>query len=454
MPRDATGTGRAVLPCGRGAGIDALPHQESRPEYEAPMPPAQSHPRDKGGTPVVWFVNQYAGSPQHGMEFRHYELGRQLVELGARVVVISGSYSHLFAHQPAVRATYQLEDVDGLTYCWVRVPPYDRAISVGRVRNMVVFMLRLFRLPTRRLPAPDAIVVSSPSLFPILPASLWARRAGRRLVFEVRDVWPLTLQELGGLSRLHPLVAVMGWFERFAYRVADTVVSVFPAAEPHYLARGMAPHKLRVLPNGASPDAFLEPAEPAPEQVRAVAGSGVFTVGFVGTLAVANAIENLVAAARIIADDEVRFVIVGHGSEDGRLRTLAADLPNVTFLGPVDKRDVPATLRAFDLCYIGYHRSPLYRFGISSNKVFDYMAASRPIVLAAEAANDWVQAAGCGITVPPDDPAALATAIRTIWGMTAAERSRLGANGREYVEREHSYAVLARRYLPILTGED
>jgi glycosyltransferase involved in cell wall biosynthesis len=442
-----------VLPCGRGAGAAALPCQHHGPEYPALVPPAQGSPRHDERTPVVWFVNQYAGSPHHGMEFRHYELGRQLVELGARVVVISGSYSHLFAHQPAVRATYQLEEVDGLTYCWVRVPPYSRAMSVGRVRNMVVFMLRLFRLPTRRLPAPDAIVVSSPSPFPILPASLWTPRTGRRLIFEVRDVWPLTLQELGGLSRLHPLVAVMGWFERFAYRAADTVVSVFPAAAPHYAAKGMAPSKLRVVPNGASPDAFLEPTRPTPEDVRVVAESGAFTVGFVGTLAVANAIEPLIEAARLLANEDVRFVIVGHGSEDGRLRTLAADLPNVTFLGPVDKPDVPATLRAFDLCYIGYHRSTLYRFGISSNKVFDYMAASRPIVLAADAVNDWVQAAGCGITVPPDDPGALAAAIRTMAGMSAPERSRLGANGRAFVEREHDYAVLARRYLPILTGE-
>lgn len=418
------------------------------------MPSAQGRPPDEKRSPVVWFVNQYAGSPHHGMEFRHYELGRQLVELGARVVVISGSYSHLFAHQPIVRATYQLEEIDGLTYCWVRVPRYARAISVGRILSMVVFMLRLFRLPTRRLPAPDAIVVSSPSLFPILPARLWARGADRRLVFEVRDVWPLTLQELGGLSRLHPLVAVMGWFERFAYRVADTVVSVFPAAAAHYLAKGMAPEKLRVVPNGASPDAFLEPSRAAPEQVRAVADSGAFTVGFVGTLATANAIENLIEAARLLADDDgIRFVIVGRGSENDRLRTLAAGLRNLTFLGPVDKPDVPATLRAFDLCYIGYHRSPLYRFGISSNKVFDYMAASRPIVLAADAANDWVQASGCGITVAPDDPTALAAAIRTIRDMSPAERSRLGANGRAFVEREHAYVVLARRYLPILTGE-
>lgn len=406
------------------------------------------------GPLVIWFVNQYAGSAIHGMEFRHYELGRQLIALGNRVVVISGSYSHLFTTQPKTSSTYQLEDVGGLTYCWVKVPAYRRAISLGRVLSMLLFAARLYRLPIRLLPAPDVIVVSSPSLFPIVPAERWAHRWRARLVFEVRDIWPLTLQELGGLSRRHPLVGFMRWFERRAYRVADAVVSVLPAAEPHLVSSGMAPSKLSLIPNGVNPDALTDPERPVPPQVQAAGPGHGFIVGFVGTLGSANSLGALIDAARLLTDDGIGFVLVGHGSDEKRLRDMAAGLSNVVFVGPVDKRDVPATLRCFDVCYVGYHASPLYRFGISPNKVFDYMAAGRPIVLAAAAANDPVGDAACGLTVEPDNPAALAEAIRSLQAMPPAERARLGANGREFVEREHSYAILARRYLPVLRGID
>jgi glycosyltransferase involved in cell wall biosynthesis len=399
---------------------------------------------------VVWIVNQYAGSPAHGMEYRHYELGRELVRLGLTVVVISASYSHLFTRQPSTTGTYTLEDVGGLTYCWVKVPSYRRAMSLGRVVNMLAFAARLFRLPVGGLPVPDAIVVSSPSLFPILPAQRWARRWHSRLVFEVRDLWPLTLQELGGLSARHPLVAFMRWFEERAYRAADVVVSVLPATGPHLEAHGMAPSKLRVIPNGVSDEALAEPATSMPGSIAAAVAGSPFTIGFVGTLGMANALEALIGAARLLDDEAVRFVIVGHGPDEQRLRALAAGLDKVVFTGPVPKRDVPATLRAFDACYVGYHRSPLYRFGIAPNKVYDYLAAGRPVILAAEAANDVVLDAGAGVTVPPDDPAALADAIRSLRAMAPSERAQLGANGRAWVEREHSYRVLVRRYLAAL----
>lgn len=384
------------------------------------------------------------------MEYRHYELGRELVALGMTVVVISASHSHLFAHRPRITGGYTVERIDGLTYCWVRTPAYARAMSLGRVINMIVFMLRLYRLPSDRLPRPGAILVSSPSPFPILPAERWARRWGARLVFEVRDLWPLTLQELGGMSARNPLVVVMDRLERHAYRVADAVVSVLPAAAGHFASRGLPPGRLHVIPNGVSESALEEPTSEAPDSVRMAVGDACFTIGFVGTLGMANALETLIEAARLLAGEDVRVVIVGGGPDEERLRARARGLAHVVFAGPVAKTDVPATVRSFDACYVGFHSSPLYRFGISPNKVYDYMAAGRPIILAAGAANDVVREAGCGISVPPDDPAALADAIRSLRAMSPEDLARLGANGRAYVERENGYRGLALRYRAVL----
>lgn len=401
---------------------------------------------------TIWVVNQYAGSPRHGMEYRHYHLARGLSEQGHRVVVVSGTRSHLFTQPPVVARRFTLEVIDGVTYCWVAVPEYERAISLGRVLNMAAFALRLTRLPVGRLPAPDAILVSSPSLFPLPVASRWARRFGARLVFEVRDIWPLTLRELGGLSELHPLVALMQRFEDYGYRRANAVVSVLPAAEGHMTSRGMDPRKFHYLPNGI--DLGGARADGAAPRARDAIRPERFTVGFVGTLGRANVLETLIDAARLLGPDEAQVVIVGHGPECDQLVARAADLRNVAFVGAIPKGEVAATVALFDACYVGYRRSSLYRFGVSPNKLYEYMAAGRPILFAADAANQPVSEADCGRTVAPEDPAALAAAIRSLAAAPAEERERLGANARAYVEQRHDYGRLARELAEILLGED
>jgi glycosyltransferase involved in cell wall biosynthesis len=412
---------------------------------DAPIPRPAPHTAEWSDAPsgsTIWIVNQYAGSPVHGMEYRHYYIGRELAGRGHCVVLVSGSYSHLHTQRPVISGQYTLEDIDGLRYCWVSIPPYSRSVSVGRAVNMVAFALRLARLPTRDLPRPDAILVSSPSPFPIVVAARWARRFGARLAFEVRDIWPLTLRELGGLARLHPLVVAMQWCEDYAYRVADTVVSVLPAAAGHMVSRGMDDRKFRYLPNGVVVDDPAAAGE-APAAVRDVIDPDAFTVGFLGSLGAASAVETLVDAARLLRREHVQVVIVGQGHERERLIARAADLENVRFVDPIPRNRVAAAIRRFDACFFGLRQSSLWRFGISPNKLYDYMAAGRPILFATEAANRPVDEADCGRTVPPGDPAALAAAIRSLQSCSPAELARMGANARAYVVARHDYAVLA-----------
>jgi glycosyltransferase involved in cell wall biosynthesis len=130
----------------------------------------------------------------------------------------------------------------------------------------------------------------------------------------------------------------------------------------------------------------------------------------------------------------------------------AGGASNIAFVGPIPKDQVAAALELFDACYVGYRRSSLYRFGVSPNKLYDYMAAGRPVLFAADAANQPVREADCGRTVPPEDPDALADAIRSLAAAPSDERARLGANARTYVAEHHDYTRLADRLAEVLLG--
>jgi glycosyltransferase involved in cell wall biosynthesis len=422
---------------------------QSPGSYDAKGIPIAGSSRGFGKS--LWIINQYAGSRLHGMEYRHFYLARALVEKGHDVTVVSGSYSHLFTEPPNASAAWTCEFIDGVRYWWVRVPRYQ-GNGPRRALNMGVFMLKLFSPRLRQLPRPAGIIVSSPSPLPILPAAVWASRYKAPLVFEVRDVWPLTLVALGWMSRYHPLVAAMRQVERFAYRRADWAVSPLPAAVQHMARLGLAPERFAYIPNGVALADF-DDHQPLSGHLQEVLSGGRFIVGHVGTMGPANALDSLLRAALLVRDDpSIVFVLVGSGRDEQQLKATAEnlELDNVLFLDRVPRAVVPTVLRACDALFVGYKRNPLYRLGVSPNKLFDYMYSGRPVISSITAANDPVTEAGCGLSVAAEDPEAIAGAVRALRDMPEVERRRLGENGRKYVAQRHSYDELAERYIELL----
>jgi hypothetical protein len=126
----------------------------------------------------------------------------------------------------------------------------------------------------------------------------------------------------------------------------------------------------------------------------------------------------------------------------------------VSLLPAIPKAQVPAFLGAVDIAYLGWRRQPLYRFGIAPNKLMDYMMAGCAVLHAVEAGNDPVAEAGCGLTVAPEDPGAVARGVLELAALPLAQRRALGARGRAHVLAHHTYPVLARRFAQALAGED
>ncbi|MFL6658443.1 MAG: glycosyltransferase family 4 protein [Massilia sp.] len=403
----------------------------------------------------ILLINHYAGSLRHGMEYRPFYLAREWVRLGHRVRIIASSQSHIRSQAPHLNGQGRLDEViDGVEYRWIATPAY-RGNGAARVINMFAFVSQLY-LQSSQLAqgfAPAVVIASSTYPLDIWPAHRIARKAGARLLFELHDLWPLSPMELGGYSRWHPFIMLLQAAENFACRHADAVVSILPKVREHLEDHGMAPHKLHIVPNGADPAEWLADAPSLPglagARLAALRRQGKFIVGYAGTHGVANALDTLLDAARLVGDERIAFVLVGGGPAKEALisRARALKLKNVHFFDPVPKEHVPALLRCFDVAYIGWQRQRLYRYGIAPNKLIDYMMAGCPILHSVDAGNDPVADAGCGLTVAPQDPQAVARGLLALFMLSPKERTALGQRGRAFAMSNLSYPVLGRRFL-------
>lgn len=402
----------------------------------------------------ILYINHYAGSPKHGMEFRPYYLAREWVRAGHEVNLVAADYSHLRQHNPILSESHRDEDIDGIRYTWCKTPRYE-GNGLKRVINIFRFLGRLMGLSKRYLRdwRPDLVIASSTYPLDTVPAAFIAQRTGAKLVYEVHDLWPLTPVEVGGMSPRHPFIRLLQWAEDFGYRRADTVISMLPCARDYMVEHGMDPAKYAVIPNGVDVSEWQGATEPLPAEhgwtLADLKAQGRFIVGYAGGHGLANALDFLLEAASQLQQDKVSFVLVGDGPDKAALidKARAMNLSNVQFLPSIPKRAVPAFLAQCDALFIGWRKLPIYRFGINPNKLFDYLMAGKPVIHSVEAGNDLVREAGAGISVGAEDPAAIADAVRRMMALAPAERERMGEVGRAHVLAQHDYAVLARRFL-------
>ena len=406
----------------------------------------------------ILLINHYAGSLRDGMEYRPYYLAREWVRAGHRVQIVAAAYSHVRTRQPAMPADGSAldETIDGVAYRWLPAPAYV-GNGVGRVANIWAFLSRLWRDSNALVHdlRPEVVIASSTYPMDIWVARRIARLARAKLVHEVHDLWPASPIELSGMSARHPFILICQKAENDACRDADVVVSMLPKVATHMRAHGLDLRKLHIVPNGVDIDADEWQGEPPPLAAESVVvlaalkAAGRTVVGYAGSHGLPNALDVLLDAAALLKNSPIGFVLVGDGHEKTRLAQRVRDegLVNVTMLPPVPKAQIPALLAAFDIAYIGWQRVPIYRFGIAPNKLMDYMMAGRAVLHSVEAGNDPVAEAGCGLTVAPESPAAVAQGLLALAARTPAERAAMGARGRAFVIAHHSYRVLAQRFM-------
>ena len=400
----------------------------------------------------IWIINETIGSRIHGMVFRPYYFAKEFVELGHKATIFSGSYTHIFSKLPEVKGFSTTENIDGIEYCWIKTPKYGKSQSLGRILNAFTFVAKMFLLRKKRFGKPDAVIVTSPTPFSILNGYWIKKRTGAKLIFEVRDIWPLTLTEIGRLTDKHPFIRFTQFFENFSYKKSDKVVSVLPNAFEHMKNHGLTEEKFVSIPNGIDLGE-VKNISPLPEETLAKIPRDKFIVTYAGKFGISNNLTSVLEAAETLKSNEkILFLLVGNGPEKENYLKIIAEkgLSNVLILDPVPKSSVQSLLALSNVCYIGLTKSPLFRFGVSPNKLFDYLYSGKPIIYAIEAANDIVAEANCGISIKSENAGEIVNAVLTLYGKTPEELAEMGKRGHEYVIKNHSYSELAKKYLEIL----
>lgn len=403
---------------------------------------------------TIWYVSKYVAPPGSGTAGgRGYLLMKELAQMGHKVVIIT-SDSNQLAAPPRMETSYLFQEVDGIQLCWVRTMKYSVAKSMRRILSWLHFEWRLLWLPKQKLPAPDVVVVSSLSLLTVLNGLWWRARYKCRLVFEIRDIWPLTITEEGGFKPSNLFVLGLGVIERVGYKYADAIVGTMPNLGEHVRNVLGYPKATHCIPMGVDETTFASPEALPDDYVAMNFSKGKFIVAHVGSIGITNALDTFFDCAESMkAHPNIHFLVVGDGDLREAYRVKYAHLSNLTFAPRVPKAMVQSVLSRCDLLYFSVHVSKVWQYGQSLNKVIDYMMSGKPVVASYTGYPSMINEANCGTYVPAGDVAALEHEVERYAHMGEQERHEIGIRGKAWLLENRHYKKLAEDYLGIMLNK-
>jgi glycosyltransferase involved in cell wall biosynthesis len=297
---------------------------------------------------------------------------------------------------------------------------------------------------------PDVLFIESPPLFLAAPAIVAARAWRCASVLNVADLWPDSVRDLG-LVADGPMLRAAEALELWSYRHSTFVNAVTDGIRQTLVEKKHVPaRKVLFLPNGVDLERFspMPADEPLAKELRVAPGRAIV---YAGTLGIAQGLEVALHAMKRLQDEgvnDLRLVLLGDGSAKTMLVGLAESLglANVTFLDPRPPEFVP---RLYSLALAGLvalKDIPLFE-GARPSKMFPIMGTGRPVLYSGRGEGaDLVEQNQAGLVVPPEDPIALAEAIKQL-AASPELVSSLGQRGREFVMQNYSWQRLVGAWI-------
>ncbi len=401
----------------------------------------------------VWIVNHYAGGPEIGTGWRHYELARRWGRLGVETTVFTAS-TKIGGETGAAREGPRR--LDGVVFRFIAARKYG-GNGIARVLNLFDFargaegaMREELDLGAR----PDAVLASSPQPFVWPGARRISARARALFVPEIRDIWPESLQEIGGMPAWHPLVLACRIARSRALGCADLVFSPLSHIDRYAAAHGVAKDRCIVVPNGVDGEIAAR-ATPLP---RAASGSPTAArrrLLYAGAMGLPNALHGMLDAVALLCPADrarLHILMAGDGTQRERLAArVARECPeSVELLGSLEQRGVETLAMTCHGAIINWLPKPLYRFGISPQKVPLYLALGLPIVSASPDEEDPVRRESLGWWSRAGDARALCDSLRAFLDCDSAGLAAISLRCTEYAQTALNWDSISLRALEAL----
>ena len=395
----------------------------------------------------IWLINQYSYPPGKSNWRRHFDLFKNFPKENYNIDVVCGSFVHDRKEEILNKGEkYRLVNSEGIKYHILSGISYKSKIV--RMLSMVQFFFKVLFFSKKLKDKPDIIYASSPHPFNGLAGMYLARKYKCPFILEIRDLWPETWVAMGATTKKSILYKVFAYIEKVLYKNADKIITL-TANKDYYISVGVDEKKVEIVSNGVDLekyDSLLE--EKSPINLL----ENKFNILYTGAHGTANCLDNILEVAKLIKNDDIVFNFIGEGEKKEELikKSEEYNLKNVRFYPPINKNLIPNTLKNGDVMIVVAKNTPLYKYGISFNKMYEYFASSKPIIFSGNVANDMVKEANAGISVEAENIEKIKEAVLSLYNMSKTEREVLGKNGRKYVEENYDTKVLSKKIEKII----
>jgi glycosyltransferase involved in cell wall biosynthesis len=400
---------------------------------------------------VIWYISKYASPQKYFFGTRHFYLAEEWVKSGHEVFVFTSNSNHLTDKLPVFTGKYFFEIIKGVKTYWLNTYKVKKgnSSSVKRILSWFHFEWQLMTLKKEKISKPDVVIISSLSLLTVLNGYWISKRYNCKFIFEVRDIWPLSLMELGGYTKFNPLIAFLSYIEKFGYKKANAIVGTMPNLKEHVENVIGKTDKCYAVPQGYSKEFYENQAQLDSDYIQKYIPKDKFIVAYAGTISINNPIDVLIEAARNLKDYPIAFVIIGEGNKKNELITSSNDLPNVIFAPSLPKNKVNHFLSFTSVCFDSFS-SELAKYGLSRNKWIDYMYAGKPIICSYSGYKSMINESNSGSFVAYNNVKLLTKEIVKYYEMPSDELEKTGERAKDYIINNRGFKKLAADYVDLI----